>query len=117
MRPMRIGAGTVKALAAATVVFAALLPVQPAYAATTNFYVDPVNGSDGNSGTSTGAAFKTIQAAETAVRAANANMTDDIVVNLRGGTYPSPPRSASAPVTRAPTATRSSTRRTTVRRP
>ncbi|WP_371563252.1 RICIN domain-containing protein [Streptomyces canus] len=88
MRPMRIGAGTVKALAAATVVFAALLPVQPAYAATTNFYVDPVNGSDGNSGTSTGAAFKTIQAAETAVRAANANMTDDIVVNLRGGTYP-----------------------------
>ncbi|WP_330292737.1 RICIN domain-containing protein [Streptomyces sp. NBC_00576] len=88
MRPTRIGAGTVKALAAATVVFAAVLPVQPAYAATTNFYVDPVNGSDSNSGTSTTAAFKTVQAAETAVRAVNTNMADDIVVNLRGGTYP-----------------------------
>ncbi|WP_055711904.1 RICIN domain-containing protein [Streptomyces torulosus] len=88
MRPLRIGAGTVKALAGAAVVFAAVLPCQPAYAATTNFYVDPVNGSDGNSGTSTAAAFKTIQAAKAAVRAVNANMSDDIVVNLRGGTYP-----------------------------
>ncbi|MFE3415685.1 RICIN domain-containing protein [Streptomyces mirabilis] len=88
MRPLRIGAGTVKALAAATVVFVAVLPVQPAYAATTNFYVDPVNGSDSNSGTSTAAAFKTVQAAKAAVRAIHANMSDDIVVNLRGGTYP-----------------------------
>ncbi|MFE2491836.1 RICIN domain-containing protein [Streptomyces mirabilis] len=88
MRPLRIGAGTVKALAAATVVFAAVLPAQPAYAATTNFYVDPVNGSDSNSGTSTAAAFKTVQAAKAAVRAVNANMSDDIVVSLRGGTYP-----------------------------
>ncbi|MGW2570080.1 RICIN domain-containing protein [Streptomyces sp. NPDC001537] len=88
MRPVRIGAGTVKVLAAAAVVFAAVLPAQPAYAATTNFYVDPVNGSDSNSGTSTAAAFKTIQAAQAAVRAVNANMSDDIVVNLRGGTYP-----------------------------
>ncbi|MCX5425907.1 RICIN domain-containing protein [Streptomyces sp. NBC_00078] len=88
MRPMRIGAGTVKALAAATVVFAAALPVQPAYAATTNFYIDPVNGSDSNSGTSTAAAFRTVLAAKAAVRAVNTNMSDDIVVNLRGGTYP-----------------------------
>ncbi|MFE2972577.1 RICIN domain-containing protein [Streptomyces sp. NPDC059340] len=88
MRPLRIGAGTVKALAAATVVFAAVLPAQPAYAATTNFYVDPVNGSDSNSGTSTVAAFRTVQAAKAAVRAVNSNMSDDIVVNLRGGTYP-----------------------------
>ncbi|WP_369264149.1 RICIN domain-containing protein [Streptomyces sp. R35] len=88
MRPLRIGAGTVKALAAATVVFAAVLPAQPAYAATTNFYVDPLNGSDSNSGTSTAAAFKTVQAAKAAVRAVNASMSDDIVVNLRGGTYP-----------------------------
>ncbi|MFE2061117.1 RICIN domain-containing protein [Streptomyces sp. NPDC059467] len=87
MRPLRIGAGAVKALAAAAVVFAAVLPAQPAYAATTNFYVDPVNGSDSNPGTSTTAAFKTIQAAQTAVRAVNANMSDDIVVNLRGGNY------------------------------
>ncbi|MFF1725453.1 hypothetical protein ACFVXS_41195, partial [Streptomyces sviceus] len=88
MRRLRIGAGTVGALAAATVVIAAVLPVQPAYAATTNFYVDPANGSDSNAGTSTATAFKTIQAAQTAVRAVNANMSDDIVVNLRGGTYP-----------------------------
>ncbi|WP_406442831.1 RICIN domain-containing protein [Streptomyces sp. NBC_00631] len=87
MRPLRIGAGAVKALAAAAVVFAAVLPAQPAYAATTNFYVDPVNGSDSNSGTSTAAAFRTVQAAQAAVRAVNANMSDDIVVNLRGGTY------------------------------
>ncbi|MER7757900.1 RICIN domain-containing protein [Kitasatospora sp. NPDC097643] len=88
MRLIRIGATTVKAVTAATVVFAAVLPVQPAYAATTNLYVDPVNGSDSNSGTSTASAFRTIQAAQNAVRGVNANMSDDIVVNLRGGTYP-----------------------------
>ncbi|SPF06233.1 RICIN domain-containing protein [Streptomyces sp. MA5143a] len=88
MRPSRIGAGTATALAAAAVVFAAVLPATPAYAATTNFYVDPVNGSDSNTGTSTASAFKTIQAAQATVRAVNANMSDDIVVNLRGGTYP-----------------------------
>ncbi|GHE13351.1 RICIN domain-containing protein [Streptomyces alanosinicus] len=88
MRPLRIGAGTTKALAAAAVLFAAVLPAQPAYAATTNFYVDPVHGSDSNSGGSTAAAFKTIQAAQAAVRAVNGHMSDDIVVNLRGGTYP-----------------------------
>lgn len=88
MRPLRIGAGTAKALVAAAVVFAAALPAQPAYAATTNFYVDPVHGSDSNSGSSTAAAFKTIEAAQAAVRAVNGHMSDDIVVNLRGGTYP-----------------------------
>ncbi|MFD8725004.1 hypothetical protein ACFV2H_45435 [Streptomyces sp. NPDC059629] len=88
MRPLRIGAGTVKALAVAAVVFAAVLPAQPAYAATTSFYVDPVGGSDSNSGTSPATAFRTIQAAKAAVRAVNANMSDDIVVNLRGGIYP-----------------------------
>jgi hypothetical protein len=87
MRPLRIGAGLAKALAAAVVVFATVVPVQPAQAATTNFYVDPTGGSDTNSGTSTAAAFKTIQAAQAAVRASNANMSSDIVVNLRGGTY------------------------------
>ncbi|MFD7902551.1 RICIN domain-containing protein [Kitasatospora sp. NPDC059747] len=94
MRPLRIGAGAARALAAALVAFAAALPAQPAYAATTNFYVDPVNGSDGNPGTSTASAFKTVQAAQAAVRNVNANMSDDIVVNLRGGTYP-----LTAPVT------------------
>ncbi|MFC3572109.1 AbfB domain-containing protein [Streptomyces yaanensis] len=66
MRPLRIGAGTVKELTAAAVVFAAVLPAQPDYAATTNFYVDPVNGSDSNSGTSPATALKTIQAAKAA---------------------------------------------------
>ncbi|WP_055526375.1 RICIN domain-containing protein [Streptomyces graminilatus] len=88
MRPLRFGAGTVTALAVATVAFAAVLPVQPAFAAATNFYVDPVNGNDSNSGTSTGSAFKTVQAAKAAVAAINSSMSDDIVVNLRGGTYP-----------------------------
>ncbi|PBC70392.1 F5/8 type C domain-containing protein [Streptomyces sp. TLI_235] len=87
MRPRRIGAVTVKAMAAAAVALAAALPAQPAYAAATNFYVDPVNGNDSNSGTSTASAFRTIQAAQNAVRAINSNMADDIVVNLRGGTY------------------------------
>ncbi|GAA0698529.1 hypothetical protein GCM10010193_61800 [Kitasatospora atroaurantiaca] len=87
MRPRRIGAVTVKAMAAAAVALAATLPAQPAYAAATNFYVDPVNGNDSNSGTSTASAFRTVQAAQNAVRAINANMADDIVVNLRGGTY------------------------------
>ncbi|MFD9126251.1 hypothetical protein ACFV0G_16060, partial [Kitasatospora sp. NPDC059571] len=87
MRPRRIGAVTVKAMAAAAVALAATLPTQPAYAAATNFYVDPVNGNDSNSGTSTASAFRTVQAAQNAVRAINANMADDIVVNLRGGTY------------------------------
>ncbi|MEW2118123.1 RICIN domain-containing protein [Streptomyces sp. NPDC005474] len=88
MRSLRVGAGLSKALAAAVVVCATMLPAQTAHAATSNFYVDPVNGSDSNSGTSTAAAFRTIQAAQAAVRGANANMSDDIVVNLRGGTYP-----------------------------
>ncbi len=87
MKPRRIGAVTIKALAAAAIAIAAALPAQPAFAAATNFYVDPVNGNDGNSGTSTASAFRTIQAAQNAVRAINSNMADDIVVNLRGGTY------------------------------
>ncbi|MFJ9905832.1 RICIN domain-containing protein [Streptomyces sp. NPDC101152] len=88
MRPLRSGAGLSKAFAALVVVWATVLPAQTAQAATMNFYVDPVNGSDSNAGTSTAAAFKTIQAAQSAVRAIDSNMSDDIVVNLRGGTYP-----------------------------
>ena len=49
------------------------------------FYVDPVNGLDNNSGTSTGTAFKTLAKARDAVKAANTNMTGDITVYLRGG--------------------------------
>ncbi|MFI5823705.1 hypothetical protein ACIA8I_32135 [Streptomyces rishiriensis] len=87
MRPLRTGAVLAKALAAAVVVFATVVPAQSAQAATINFYVDPAGGNDSNSGTSTTAAFKTVQAAQAAVRSSNANMSSDIVVNLRGGTY------------------------------
>ncbi|MFI6932978.1 RICIN domain-containing protein [Streptomyces sp. NPDC050287] len=95
MRGPRIGAGLSQAVAAVVMVaIASVLPAQPAYAAATSFYVDPVNGSDSNSGTSTTAAFRTIQAAQRAVRNIDTNMSDDIVVNLRGGTY-----SLTSPVT------------------
>jgi hypothetical protein len=73
-----------QALVLAVVTIAAL----PAHAAMTSFYVDPGNGSDNNSGTSTTAAFKTIQRAQAEVRTVNSAMSGDIVVNLRGGTYP-----------------------------
>ncbi|MGB2819489.1 MAG: right-handed parallel beta-helix repeat-containing protein [Phycisphaerae bacterium] len=50
------------------------------------FYVSP-SGSDENPG-SEARPFKTIEKARDAVRAINARMTGDIVVVLRGGTYP-----------------------------
>nr|WP_240343969.1 carbohydrate binding domain-containing protein [Paenibacillus sp. SYP-B3998] len=50
------------------------------------FYVDPVNGNDSNSGT-LNAPVKTIGKARDLVRTVNANMAEDIVVYLRGGTY------------------------------
>ncbi|MBB5803483.1 hypothetical protein F4560_003251 [Saccharothrix ecbatanensis] len=75
-----------QALTLAVIATGALL-VQPAYAAVTSFYVDPVNGRDGNSGTSAEAAVKTIQRAQEKVRAVNSAMSGDIVVNLRGGIY------------------------------
>ncbi|WP_020138361.1 RICIN domain-containing protein [Streptomyces sp. 351MFTsu5.1] len=87
MRPLRTGTGLAKALAAGVVVLATVVPAQSAQAATINYYVDPTGGNDNNSGTSTAAAFRTVQAAQAAVRSSNANMSGDIVVNLRGGTY------------------------------
>ncbi|MFD4872452.1 RICIN domain-containing protein [Streptomyces sp. NPDC058420] len=85
MRPARLIAGLLQTLLVATAV---VLPAQAAHAADTSFYVDPTNGSDSNSGTSTSAAFKTIAKARDAVRTVNSAMSGDIVVNLRGGTYP-----------------------------
>jgi len=85
MRPARLLVGLLQTLLVATAV---VLPAQAAHAADTSFYVDPANGSDSNSGTSTSAAFKTITKARDAVRAVNSGMSGDIVVNLRGGTYP-----------------------------
>lgn len=86
MRRARIFAGLLQALALA-VTAAVALPAQQAYAATTNLYVDPSGGNDSNSGTSTASAFRTIGKAQSAVRAINSDMSGDIVVNLRGGTY------------------------------
>ncbi|MDH7463192.1 discoidin domain-containing protein [Chitinophagaceae bacterium 26-R-25] len=52
------------------------------------YYVDPINGNDTtNSGTSIGSAFKTIYKARDVVRTINSNMTGDIYIYLRGGTY------------------------------
>ncbi|MBM4042402.1 MAG: right-handed parallel beta-helix repeat-containing protein, partial [Planctomycetes bacterium] len=51
-----------------------------------SFFVSP-NGADENPGTEA-RPFKTIEKARDAVRAVNAKMTGDIVVILRGGTYP-----------------------------
>ncbi|UVI32000.1 discoidin domain-containing protein [Paenibacillus spongiae] len=56
-------------------------------AAQATYYVDPVNGLDTNDGTSTATAFRTIEKARDAVRTVNTNMTGDIYVYLRGGTY------------------------------
>ncbi|MFM9693090.1 RICIN domain-containing protein [Streptomyces europaeiscabiei] len=84
-RPARFVIGVLQSLLVASFV---VLPAQSAHAADVNFYVDPSGGSDSNSGTSTGSAFKTIEKARNAVRTVNSAMSGDIVVNLRGGTYP-----------------------------
>jgi hypothetical protein len=62
------------------------LKVQAAMQA--SYYVDPVNGNDIYNGLTTGTAFHTITKARDAVRTINSNMTGDIIVYLRGGTYP-----------------------------
>ncbi len=51
-----------------------------------DFYVSPT-GNDGASGTSPREPLATIQKAQEKVRAVNSNMTEDIHVNLMGGTY------------------------------
>ncbi|WP_168441957.1 autotransporter-associated beta strand repeat-containing protein [Pontiella desulfatans] len=51
------------------------------------FFIDPAVGDDANPGTEA-APFRTIEAARDAVRLINGAMTNDIVVYLRGGTYP-----------------------------
>lgn len=53
-------------------------------AAMRELYVDPLNGSDRNTG-AIDAPFKTLVKAREMVRTINTDMTDDIVVNLRGG--------------------------------
>ncbi|MEV0136535.1 ricin-type beta-trefoil lectin domain protein [Dactylosporangium sp. NPDC050688] len=79
-----------RSLAAVAMVAAAALPplaaAVPAAAATqATYYVAP-DGSDTNPGT-IAAPFKTVERARDVVRTVNANMTGDIYVYLRGGTY------------------------------
>ena len=65
-------------------VFAEVRQAHAAVQAT--FYVSP-SGSDSNAGT-LAAPFQTLAKAQSVVRAINSNMTGDIYVYLRGGTYP-----------------------------
>ncbi|MEU0559208.1 ricin-type beta-trefoil lectin domain protein [Dactylosporangium sp. NPDC006015] len=78
---------TAVAVSVAAVLLPAVASPPPAAAATqATFYVAP-DGSDTNAGT-IAAPFKTVQRARDAVRTVNANMTGDIYVYLRGGSYP-----------------------------
>jgi hypothetical protein len=61
-------------------------PTRIAQAIQASFYVSPT-GNDNNPGTME-QPFRTIGRAQTAARAINNNMTGDIVVYLRGGTFP-----------------------------
>ncbi|MEV4864635.1 RICIN domain-containing protein [Streptomyces ossamyceticus] len=75
------------ATALSAVLLASLTTPTPASATTqATYYVAP-NGNDANAGTIT-APFKTLQHARDVVRTVNDNMTGDINVYLRGGTYP-----------------------------
>lgn len=70
-----------------SIVIGTASPIVVDAAVQATYYVDPVNGNDNNNGTSTGTAFKTITKARDVVRTVNSNMTGDIMVYLRGGTY------------------------------
>ncbi|MEW1648589.1 RICIN domain-containing protein [Streptomyces sp. NPDC091219] len=77
----------VLALACSAALLTSLTTPTPASAATqARYYVAP-NGDDANAGTIT-APFKTLQHARDVVRTVNNDMTGDINVFLRGGTYP-----------------------------
>lgn len=71
-----------------TLLASSLIATPAAAAIQVQFYVDPVVGNDASAGTSINAPLKTLHGAQTKVRAVNTAMTGDIVVNLRGGTYP-----------------------------
>ncbi|MFF6783104.1 RICIN domain-containing protein [Streptomyces sp. NPDC012510] len=77
----------VLALSVSAALLTSLTTPTPAAAATqATYYVSP-NGSDTNSGTIS-SPFKTLQHARDVVRTVNDDMTGDINVYLRGGTYP-----------------------------
>ncbi|MET7691277.1 RICIN domain-containing protein [Streptomyces sp. NPDC005483] len=75
------------AAAVSAALLTSLTTPTPASAATqATYYVAP-NGDDSNAGT-VSAPFKTLQHARDVVRTVDSNMTGDINVYLRGGTYP-----------------------------
>ena len=77
----------VSALLVLVMVAAFVLPNIHVSAADTDadLWIDPVNGSDTNDGTTEGTALKTIQAAKT--KAAELSADQDVVVILKAGTY------------------------------
>ncbi|GAA4463239.1 hypothetical protein GCM10023170_069140 [Phytohabitans houttuyneae] len=76
----------VAVLASAAMAAAVARPSPASAAVQATYYVAP-DGSDTNPGT-IASPFRTVQRARDAVRTINANMTGDIYVYLRGGTYP-----------------------------
>jgi hypothetical protein len=64
-----------------------LISIKSLAAIQVQFYVDPTNGNDNNSGLSVSSAFRSITKARDIVRTINKQMTGDIIINLRGGTY------------------------------
>ncbi|GAA3455688.1 ricin-type beta-trefoil lectin domain protein [Dactylosporangium matsuzakiense] len=77
---------TLAVLLAAALVPALAHPAPAAAAIQATYYVAP-DGDDANPGTIT-APLRTVQRARDVVRTVNANMSGDIAVYLRGGTYP-----------------------------
>ncbi|MDF7799062.1 CBM35 domain-containing protein [Pontiellaceae bacterium B1224] len=69
-----------------SVLFAMLVSGSVFAATQATYYVSPI-GNDNNSGTSPETPFQTLEKARQAVDAVNDNMTGDIQVYLRGGTY------------------------------
>ncbi|GIG16633.1 hypothetical protein Cme02nite_49650 [Catellatospora methionotrophica] len=76
----------VAALIGASMAAAVAAPAPASAAVQATYYVAP-NGNDANPGT-IGSPLRTVQRARDLVRTVNTNMTGDIHVYLRGGTYP-----------------------------
>ena len=66
------------------------IPVVLLGATNNTYYVDPVKGNDNDDGRSANHAFRTISAAQVAIRKVNHHMNEDITVYLRSGTYTVP---------------------------
>ena len=76
---------TFPSLASVLLALVATVPVHATVQAT--YYVDPVNGSDANNGTSPTTAFATLPAARAAGESVDSSMSGDIIVSLLPGDY------------------------------